>query len=457
MKARLLIIDDDSLVVEFLEETFRKSGWELRSSHSAEAALELLKRESFDVVLSDIRLGGMDGITLLPKIKQLRPNAVVIMMTAYGGVETAVLAMKLGAFDFIEKPMSPAVLEVKIQKALAQGKLEREVTTLRLDASSARRDIIGKSKAIRDVFDIIQTAAPTRATALITGESGVGKELFAREMHTQSDRADGPFLKLNCAALNPNLIESELFGHEKGAFTGAIQARSGRFELAQGGTLLLDEISELPIETQAKLLRVLQEREVEKVGSADSISVDVRIIASSNRDLQAAIADGTFRSDLYYRLNVITIDVPPLRKRREDIPALAEFFNQKYSEENKRPAKPISECAYELFMKYFWPGNVRELENRIQEAVVLSKGDRITAEDFSLDMRTGLTPLQNNLEFERMTLHDVERHLIVNRIKQYSGNKTDAARSLGVAARTIRNKLKEYSGEGPNDNFQERD
>ncbi|MFQ5607157.1 MAG: sigma-54-dependent transcriptional regulator, partial [Candidatus Zixiibacteriota bacterium] len=432
MKSKLLVIDDDSMVVEFLEEVFKDSHLFLRSAHSAEAALEMLKRDTFHVILSDIKLGGMDGITLLPKIKELCPDSVVIMMIAYGGVETAVLAMKLGAFDFIEKPMSPAVVEVKVQKAFERIKLVREVTTLRLDAASSKREIVGGSRAISDIFDVIQTAAPTRATVLITGESGTGKELFAREIHRQSDRSDGPFLKLNCAALNPNLIESELFGHEKGAFTGAIQARAGRFELAQGGSLFLDEISELPIETQAKLLRVLQEREVEKVGSADSISVDVRIIASSNRDLGQAIANGSFRSDLYYRLNVIAVHVAPLRDRREDIPPLAKRFNQMYSEENGRPLKPISDCAYRLFMKYHWPGNVRELENRIQEAVVLSRKERIMAEDFSLDMRSGLSPLPDKLEFERMTLHDVERHLIVDRIKRFSGNKTNAARSLGV-------------------------
>lgn len=447
MKPRILIVDDDSMVVEFLEETLKRERFDIKSAHSAESALELLKTESFSLILSDIRMGQMDGLELLSRIKELAPETVVIMMTAYGGVDTAVLAMKLGAFDFITKPMSPAVVEVRVQKALSLVKLKHQVKVLTLDSTRSYRDIIGKSRLMLDVYEMIKTAAPTRATVLITGESGTGKELVARAMHFESNRADGPFVKLNCAALNQNLIESELFGHEKGAFTGAVQARTGRFELASGGTLLLDEISEMPVETQAKLLRVLQEREIEKVGSAESVSVDVRIIASSNRDLSEAVAQGEFREDLFYRLNVISVHMPPLRDRLEDLPPLVEMFVEKYAQENDLPVKKVDEKAFKLFHEYSWPGNVRELENCLQAAVVMAKGPVITASDFTLNRK----PVRRNgaaeLEFESMTLHEMERHVIFQRLRRFSGNKTYAARSLDVSARTIRNKLKEYNGE----------
>lgn len=448
MKTKILIVDDDSLVVEFLKETLSGERYELHSAHSAESALARLKTESFELVLSDIRMGEMDGIQLLTHIRERAPKTIVIMMTGFGTVETAVLAMKLGAFDFIMKPMSPESVQVRIKKAVEHLKLNRQVVALKLDSARRYRDIIGSSKPMTEIFDRIRLAAPSRATALLTGESGTGKELIARAIHKESDRADGPFVKLNCAALNQNLIESELFGHEKGAFTGAIQARSGRFELANGGTLLLDEISEMPYETQAKLLRTLQEREVEKVGSAETITVDVRIIASSNRDLAGAIADGTFREDLFYRLNVISIVVPPLRNRLEDIPKLVDYFVKKYSEENNREIKQVDRVVFEMFRKYPWPGNVRELENAVQAAVVMSSGKTISAEDFSLDNSSIRRPLARKIEFEGMSLHELEKHFILERVRRFGGSKAEAARSLDVSSRTIRNKLKEYSGCG---------
>ncbi|MBN4056834.1 sigma-54-dependent Fis family transcriptional regulator, partial [bacterium AH-315-J21] len=309
MKVKILIVDDDSIVVEFLRETLDFDKYELHSAHSAESALERLKTESFEIILSDIRMGQMDGMEMLTHVRERSPKTIVIMMTGFGSVETAVLAMKLGAFDFIMKPMSPESVQIRVQKAVEHLKLKRQVTALKLDSARRYSDIVGSSKPMTHIFDRIRLAAPSKATVLITGESGTGKELIARAIHEESDRADGPFVKLNCAALNQNLIESELFGHEKGAFTGAIQARSGRFELANGGTLLLDEISEMPYETQAKLLRTLQEREIEKVGSAETVKIDVRIIASSNRDLPVAIAEGHFREDLFFRLNVIGVEV----------------------------------------------------------------------------------------------------------------------------------------------------
>ncbi len=457
MKTRLLIVDDDSLVVEFLMEALSPKEFELHSAHSAESALELMKTESFEIVLSDIRMGEMDGIQLLTHIRERSPKTIVIMMTGFGTIETAVLAMKLGAFDFIMKPMSPESVQVRVQKAVERLKLNRQVVALKLDSARRYSDIIGSSRVMTDIFDRIKLAAPSRATALITGESGTGKELIARAIHNESDRADGPFVKLNCAALNQNLIESELFGHEKGAFTGAIQARSGRFELAHGGTLLLDEISEMPYETQSKLLRTLQEREIERVGSAETVSIDVRIIASSNRDLPGAIAEGIFREDLFYRLNVISMVVPPLRERTEDIPQLVEYFVKKYSEENNREVKHVDRDVFEMFRKYPWPGNVRELENTIQAAVVMSAGPTITRSDFNLDVTTIRKPLARKIEFETMTLHDLEKIVILERVKRFGGSKSEAARSLDVSARTIRNKLKEYSGLGAVDEVEEND
>ncbi len=451
MKTKILIVDDDSLVVDFLKEALDAEKYELHSAHSGESALTRLRTESFELVLSDIRMGEMDGMELLTHIRELRPKTVVIMMTGFGSIETAVLAMKLGAFDFIMKPMSPESVEVRVKKAVEYIKLNRQVVALKLDSARRYSGIVGSSKLMTGIFDRIRLAAPSRATVLVGGESGSGKELIARAIHEESDRADGPFVKLNCAALNQNLIESELFGHEKGAFTGAIQARSGRFELANGGTLLLDEISEMPYETQSKLLRTLQEREIEKVGSAETVAIDVRIIASSNRDLASAIADGSFREDLFYRLNVISIEVPPLRDRTEDIPQLVEYFVKKYSEENNREIKPVDRDVFDVFKKYPWPGNVRELENTVQAAVVMSAGKTITTSDFSLDASAIRKPLANKIEFESLTLHELERQLILDRLQRYGGSKSEAARSLDVSARTIRNKLKEYSEIGDTD------
>jgi two-component system, NtrC family, response regulator AtoC len=445
MKTKILIVDDDSLVVEFLKEALDVEKYEMHSSHSAESALARLRSESFELILSDIRMGEMDGMELLTHIRELSPKTIVIMMTGFGSIETAVLAMKLGAFDFIMKPMSPESVEVRVKKAVEHIKLNRQVVALKLDSARRYSGIVGSSKLMTDIFDRIRLAAPSRATVLVGGESGSGKELIARAIHEESDRADGPFVKLNCAALNQNLIESELFGHEKGAFTGAIQARSGRFELANGGTLLLDEISEMPYETQSKLLRTLQEREIERVGSAETVVIDVRIIASSNRDLAGAIADGSFREDLFYRLNVISIDVPPLRDRTDDIPQLVEYFVKKYSEENNRAIKSVDREVFEVFKKYPWPGNVRELENAVQAAVVMSAGKTISTADFSLDASAIRKPLANKIEFESLTLHELERQLILDRLQRFGGSKSEAARSLDVSARTIRNKLKEYS------------
>ncbi len=446
MKVKILIVDDDSIVVEFLRETLDFDKYELHSAHSAESALERLKTESFEIILSDIRMGQMDGMEMLTHVRERAPKTIVIMMTGFGSVETAVLAMKLGAFDFIMKPMSPESVQIRVQKAVEHLKLKRQVTALKLDSARRYSDIVGSSKPMTHIFDRIRLAAPSKATVLITGESGTGKELIARAIHEESDRADGPFVKLNCAALNQNLIESELFGHEKGAFTGAIQARSGRFELANGGTLLLDEISEMPYETQAKLLRTLQEREIEKVGSAETVKIDVRIIASSNRDLPVAIAEGHFREDLFFRLNVIGVEVPPLRERRDDIPQLTDYFMKKFSAENNKAVKPVDREVFELLRKYPWPGNVRELENTVHAAVVMSCGDSISVGDFSLDGTTIRKPLANKLEFEGMSLHELEKHYILERVKRFGGSKSEAARSLDVSARTIRNKLKEYSG-----------
>ncbi len=450
MNIQILIVDDDSLVVEFLEETLRRTGYSLTSAHSAESALEKMKTSRFHLVLSDIKMGGMDGIGLLAKIKELYPETTVIMMTAYGSVDTAVRAMKLGAFDFIIKPMSPEAVELRIQKAVERLNLIRENRALREDIVNRYKEIVGKSKAMQSVYDLITTAAPSNSTVLITGESGTGKEMVARAFHMESHRAAGPFVKLNCAALNQNLIESELFGHEKGAFTGAITSRAGRFEVASGGTLLLDEISEMPYETQAKLLRALQEREVEKVGSANTVQIDVRIVASSNRDLRLAIRQSKFREDLFYRLNVIPVHIPPLRERLEDIPLLADHFVRKYSDMNSRQAKEIDQSAYQQFMNYSWPGNVRELENYIERAVVISKGPRLMATDFPHELKMGRMAKLNGggpeeLNNGEITIADAEKILIMRALDRFSWNKARAAESLGITARTIRNKLKEYN------------
>ncbi len=447
MKHSVLVVDDDNLVNELVLETLNRAGYDCRSAHSGEEALAELNDRGADIVLSDLKMPGMDGIELLKYIKKSSPETVVIMITAFGTIETAVRAIKLGADDFLIKPVVPETIEHITARASEIIDLRRENATMKRDLTHKFQNLVGKSKVMKEVFELIESVADARSTVMITGASGTGKELVARALHYMSNRKDGPFIKLNCAALPENLVEAELFGYEKGAFTDAKKTNRGRFELADGGTLLLDEISEMPLNLQAKLLRVIQEREFERVGSSATISVDVRLIATSNRNLKEYIADGRFREDLFYRLNVIPITISSLEERKEDIPLLVDHFIEKYNRENSRNITGIDSAALKLLMKYHWPGNVRELENLIERAVVTSHSDLLTEDDFPSDLALG--PIADDLPSLRvpMKLEEGSKYLILKTLEKFNGNKTKAAEALGITTRTIRNKLAEYRSE----------
>jgi len=444
MKYHVLVVDDDNLVNEFLVEALERIGYDCTPAHSGEDAVVRLSERGYDIVLSDLKMPGIDGLELLTHIKREAPDTVVVMMTAYGTIDTAVKAIKAGAYDFLLKPVSPETLEHILSRVTEMLSLRRENEIMRRDLTEKFHNIVGKSKTMRDMFDLIQSVADARSTVMITGGSGTGKELVARALHYSSNRAAKPFVKLNCAALPEHLVESELFGYEKGAFTDAKKTTRGRFELADGGTLLLDEISEMPQNLQSKLLRVIQEREFERVGSSQTIQVDVRLIATSNRNLKEYISKGQFREDLFYRLNVIPIHLPPLEDRKEDIPLLVEHFVRKYNAENERNVREVDSGAMRLLMSYHWPGNVRELENYIERAVVTGNNDVLTEDDFPTELALGRVGEELPALRVPMRLEEGNRYLILKTLEKFNGNKTRAAEALGISARTIRNKLAEY-------------
>lgn len=442
MKARILIVEDEDKLRRVLELQLQSAGYETVAVRSAEEALKHVS--SVDLILADLRLPGMSGLEMIQQIRHLDEQLPIIVMTAYSSVETAVEAMKAGAADFLPKPFSLDHLLTVIHKALEVRRLRQENLILR--AEVARRysfdNIIGRSPAMQEIFATIERVAPTSATVLIAGESGTGKDLIARAIHYHSPRRDYPFVKINCAAIPESLLESELFGYEKGAFTGATTSKPGKFEQADKGTVFLDEIGEIPPAIQVKLLRVLQDKEFERLGSNRTRRVDVRVIAATNADLRAAIESGQFREDLYYRLNVVPINVPPLRQRKEDIPALVEHFIRKYSQEFGRPVKGISNEALEILMKHHWPGNVRELENVIERALVLCSGDRIEASDIKLDPVTKPAGLDSDFFLpEGTTLEEHERQLILKALERAKGNKSLAARMLGITRNALRYRL----------------
>ena len=446
MEKRILVVDDDILMKEFLNETLTRKKYSVDLASSGEEALQMMKGREYDVILSDIRMQQIGGIEVLKSTKSILPDAKVILMTAYATVENAVEAMKLGAFDYIMKPFSADAIELLIERALEHKRLLFENRLLKSQVAGQYRfeNIIGKCPQMQKTFEMVDVVANSKATVLITGESGTGKELIAKAIHYNSPRKDNPFIKINCAALPENLVESELFGHEKGAFTGAIRQTRGRFELADGGTLLLDEISEISFGLQAKLLRVLQEREFERVGSGEPIQVDVRIVSTSNQNIPELIKKGKFRGDLFYRLNVIPIHLPPLRERKEDIPLLAEHFLRLYNKENKRSVENISEETHQLFLNYDWPGNVRELENYIERALILAKGKTLTVAEFPRELVLRETKTHGENIEVGCSIHEAEKKLILKTLDFQGGNRTKAADVLGISTRTLRNKLQEY-------------
>lgn len=450
-KPTLLIVDDEKSTREGLRAALEEK-YDVYVAEDARAATELLERDHFDVLLTDLRLPGEDGLALIARAKSLPRPPVCLLMTAYGSEDVAVAAMKRGADDYIAKGrLQIDELELRLARALRQQKLESENQNLRqqLDQKYGLENIIGASPAMQEVFETVRQVAPTRATVLIYGESGTGKELIAKAIHQLSPRARNPMVTVHCAALAPTLLESELFGHEKGAFTGAHERRIGRFEQAQGGTLFLDEIGEIDATLQIKLLRFLGERTFERVGSNKTISADVRLLAATNKNLAELVAAGKFREDLFFRLRVVEIHLPPLRERRGDIPLLAMAFVREFARENNKPVREFSPEAMESLMEHNWPGNVRELRTAVEHAVVLSRGDKILLRDLPASVRKQENPLSRPREavagpLPAMTIQDAEKQLIIRALEETNGNRAEAARRVGISRRTFYRKLKEY-------------
>ncbi|GMW03397.1 MAG: sigma-54-dependent Fis family transcriptional regulator [Candidatus Hydrogenedentota bacterium] len=447
--ARVLVIDDEALMREYVVEALERAGYAVQAAETGQAGILAATRESFDVVVSDLKMTPVDGLEVVRSIRSESPDTQVIIMTAYGTVETAIAALKAGACDYIMKPFSPDELELVVDRAIENQRLKQENRYLRaeLDQRFGFGAMVGDSMPMGKIYDQIRLVAASRATVLIRGESGTGKELVARAIHSAGPRKEKPFIKVNCAALSAGLLESELFGHEKGSFTGAHERKIGRFELADQGTLLLDEISEMSLELQPKLLRALQEREFERVGGAKPIQADVRIVCTSNRNLEEAVEKGQFREDLFYRINVIPIHLPPLRERAEDVPALLEYFLNRYTSENGRDISGFSEDAIQMLKEYPWPGNVRELQNSVERAVVLSTDRILDSRHFPLGVAPAPKPQANGLVLKVGTkVAEMERQLIMATLEQCQDNRTHAAKILGISVRTLRNKLKEYFG-----------
>src|SRR5580698_7637215 len=449
-KPTLLIVDDEKPTREGLRAALEER-YDVYIAEDTKAATDLLEHEHFDVMLTDFRLPSEDELKLIARAKSLAKPPVCILMTAYGSEEIAVEAMKRGADDYIAKGrLQIDELELRIARALKQQNLEVENVSLRkqLEAKFGLENIIGQSPAMREIFEVVQQVAPTRATVLVTGESGTGKELIARAVHQLSPRAKQPFVAVHCAALAPTLLESELFGHEKGAFTGAHERRIGRFEQAQGGTLFLDELGEIDATIQVKLLRFLGERTFERVGSNKTQTADVRLVAATNKNLEELVKAGKFREDLFFRLRVVEIELPPLRERSGDIPLLAQNFLREFAKENSKPVNDFTADALEALMNYAWPGNVRELRTAVEHAVVLSRGERISVRDLPAAARGGPGGDTRLLQGKALTVKDAEKQLIARALKETDGNRTRAAEKIGMSRRTFHRKLHEYHLEG---------
>ncbi|RKY57879.1 MAG: hypothetical protein DRP94_07780 [Candidatus Latescibacterota bacterium] len=445
-QGRILVVDDDPLMLDFLKEALLRQGYKVDTAEDGEEALRKVEEEGYDLVITDVRMPGVDGMTVLESVKRDFADTEVVVITAYGTIRNAVEAMKMGAYDYLTKPFSVEEVEVVVQRALERKRLISENIRLKreLEKVQGLRTLVGQSPAMRKVLEMIEMVAPTKATVLIQGESGTGKELVADAIHRLSPRKNGPFVKVNCAAIPESLVESELFGHEKGAFTHAVKRSRGRFEMADGGTLLLDEIGEITPAVQAKLLRVLQDGTFQRVGGEGTLKVDVRVIATTNRDLWKAVQEGKFREDLYYRLQVVPIYIPPLRERKEDIPLLVQHFLKMYGEREGKEGLTVSEKAMDILMDYDWPGNIRELENAVERAVILAKGKVLKPENFFV----GTTFREREPHGGATTLAEMERRLILRTLREEGGNRTRTAQRLGISVRTLRNKLRQYREQG---------
>jgi len=440
-KGKVLIVDDDPVVRDSLGKWFESEGYQTAIANGAREALERLQAGRWDIALLDIKMPGVDGIELQAKLKEIEPELPVVIMTGYASVETAVKALKNGAYDYITKPFDPDELVHLVENCLEHTRAKREVVRLRenLEEVFPRTQLIGQSAGMKRVSELIETVAPTDATVLITGESGTGKEIVARAIHASSPRRYMPMVTIHCGALTETLLESELFGHERGAFTGAQFRKKGKFEVADGGTVFLDEIADISLKTQTDLLRVLQEKEIVRVGSTQAITVDFRCVAASNKDLSMLVQEGTFRPDLFYRLNVFNIEIPPLRNRREDVPLLLNHFLIKYAAAMNRQVPRVSQAAVDLLMNYPWPGNVRELENAVERAMLIARDMEIQPQHFPFQLNTPV------LDVSGRTLEDVECDHIKRVLEETGWNLSRAARILAIDRTTLYNKLKKYS------------
>ncbi|HVO66164.1 MAG TPA: sigma-54 dependent transcriptional regulator [Syntrophales bacterium] len=450
MKAKntILVVDDDLAHRTMLKTLISGWGYNIAEADDGQKAIEAVHQKAFDLILMDIRMVRVSGLEALAEVKKLNPAIPVVIMTAYASVETAVKALKEGAYDYLTKPLDFDELKFTIERAMEHTHLKEENRHLRESLASQfnRQNLIGRSPAMARLMETIAQVAPSEATVLITGESGTGKEMIAGAIHFNSLRKEGPFVKINCAAITETLLESELFGHEKGSFTGADRRKEGKFRQAEGGTLFLDEVSEMSPAMQVKLLRVLQEREITRVGGDEVIKVDVRVIAATNKDLIKEMETGRFRDDLYYRLNVVTINVPPLRERREDIPLIAQHFLKMFAEKNRKNIKGFTPQVMDQLLKYNWPGNVRELMNAVERGVVLSRSDYLGEGELVLAVRDQELSEEAPLKVskEDMLLEEVEKEAIMKTLEMVGGNKSEAARRLGITRRTLHIKLKKY-------------
>jgi two-component system response regulator HydG len=449
-KHTVLIVDDDAAHRTMLKTLLGTWGYATAEADDGSSAIEKVREQPFDLVLMDIRMLKVSGIEALDNIKSYNPAIPVIIMTAYSSVETAVDALKKGAYDYLTKPFDFDKLKLTIERAMEHTRLKEENRVLResLGKHFDRQNIIGQSSEMVKLLETVAQVAPSEATVMITGESGTGKELIAGAIHFNSPRRDGPFVKINCAAITETLLESELFGHEKGSFTGADRRKEGRFVQSHGGTLFLDEVSEMPLTMQAKLLRVLQEREITRVGGEKVIRVDVRVITATNKALPDMISAGTFREDLYYRLNVVGLEIPPLRERREDIPLLAGHFLERFGKKNRKSIKGYTPKAMDAMIRYDWPGNVRELMNAVERGVILARSDYLDREDVSVIQASSQAdaapqPFAGDISGD-MPLEEVEKAAILKTLDSAEGNKSEAARRLGITRRTLHQKLKKY-------------
>jgi DNA-binding NtrC family response regulator len=450
-QSRVMVVDDDAETLALLREVIAKEGYQVETAEDAETALHRLVELQPDLIITDIHMPGMDGLALLAAVREKTPDILVILLTAYGSLKTAVDAIKAGAFDYLSKPFIVEDIRLVVRRALEHKKLLRENRSLRDQLRERYRfdNLVGSSPGMVAVYKMVARVAETDSTVLIQGESGTGKELIARAIHANSARSSGPFVPIDTGSLAETLLESELFGHERGAFTGAIATKKGLLEQAHQGTCFLDEIADLSPVIQAKLLRSLQEREVRRVGGETTRALDVRIIAASKKDLKPLVESGTFREDLYYRLEVVTITLPPLRDRIEDIPLLSQYFVDRYGRTREKAVTGLSPEALGLLTRYAWPGNVRELEHVIERAVLLARGSVIRVEDLQLEDEPAPAPASDAARcLAGRTVHEVERQLIFETLQRTNNNRSHAARMLGISVRTLRNKLAEYRSSG---------